>query len=121
VSRSSLPGLPRRDVRPAPVEAIKKALRNREGISYRPAASKPAGDGLRRNAGQRSRARHVDPVIVTGQFGQAEEPARGWGPSGANGFGQRIGVYRELDVTGPGVAYEGLLAAVLKLLSAYVK
>jgi hypothetical protein len=120
-SRSWFPGLPRRDVCPAPVEAIEEALRNREGITYRPATSEPAGDGLRRNAGQRSRACYVDPVIVTGQFGQAEEPTRGYAPSGANGFGQRTGVCREFDVAVLASLMTALLPAVLKLHSAFVK
>ena len=45
-------------------------------------------------ASEGSRAGHVEPVVVLRQFGQAEEPARGHSPAGANGLGQRTGMRR---------------------------
>lgn len=94
------------------MKPVHQALRNREGIACRAAAGQPAGDRLRRNAGNGGHARHVEPVVAAGQFGQAEEPARRDGPAGADGSGQRPGMCREVGAAGRGVADDCLLLPV---------
>ena len=53
---------------------------SREGVADRAAASQPAGNGLRRYASGRQSPGHVEPVVVAGEFGKAEESARRYSP-----------------------------------------